>query len=249
MEPAQQEWRKTGAKWAGTFLKLALFKLRQFERVLFVDGDTLAVGPIHASWLHSHVQLSMDRPIAGSYDISNSGNLRPKGGTRTFNSGVMLIRPSLRQYERLIRALRSARANRTRYLSEQPFLNAAFSVARPFSSNFSLLPLSFAVNMAAFVVPSVWRRALPLTVVHFTMNKPFGRGGLPALRSARNGTGSCASKFQPLCELWWDAEDRWLSDRRVLARVEALERCSKQQVAAGGVGPISDKIRQPMYKL
>ena len=59
VEPAQQEWRKTGAKWAGTFLKLALFKLRQFERVLFVDGDTLAVGPIHASWLHSHVQLSI----------------------------------------------------------------------------------------------------------------------------------------------------------------------------------------------
>ena len=53
-------------RWSGTFTKLRLWALTQFERLLFLDVDTLVVGPLGALWaaLPPGAPLAAGRPIA-----------------------------------------------------------------------------------------------------------------------------------------------------------------------------------------
>jgi glycogenin glucosyltransferase len=75
-------------RWATTCTKFAVWKLVEYDRVIFMDSDTLVVGPIDdAMFGYSNASL-VAAPESFPPDM--------------FNSGFMVISPSLQAFDRLL---------------------------------------------------------------------------------------------------------------------------------------------------
>lgn len=76
------------ARWErSTFDKLALWTLTEFDKVLYLDADTVAV-----------------QDVRGAFEYDELAAVLPDNVTR-FNSGVMVLRPSRATYDKLREAL------------------------------------------------------------------------------------------------------------------------------------------------
>lgn len=76
------------SRWATTCTKFAAWTLVQFERIIYMDSDTLVVGPIDDA-LYSYSNASF---------VASPESFPPD----TFNSGFMVIKPSLKSLNYLL---------------------------------------------------------------------------------------------------------------------------------------------------
>ena len=85
-----EKYKAGVARWASTCTKFAAWKLIQYERVLFMDADTLVLLPID------------DLLLSSSFSNASLAAAPETFPPDTFNSGLMLITPSLDTFEQLL---------------------------------------------------------------------------------------------------------------------------------------------------
>lgn len=141
-------WIKTGVtRWKDVFTKLRVFELVEFDRILFLDLDTLITAPVDGIFdepaarvpsetlLNRTAQIKADEnPLPARYVFGARSNnefsgkrdhLFPPPPTETFSSGFWLIAPSIEMYVYLL----SVMGNYRRFdphTMEQSLLNYAF---------------------------------------------------------------------------------------------------------------------------
>lgn len=203
-------------RWPSGFSKLALFRLVQFERLLFVDADFLAVRPL-VSLLSYPMRAAV---VAAAGDVHPS-RMSVFTDRHVFNCGLLLIRPNATFAAALLRFLDPAIHNAThmertygRFYadSETPLLIEFFrrrKLARVrlpwrFNANTALLGRTSKADVAA------WSDAQPIALVHFTLGKPHD--GCEGACTANEGY-----RYATPCR-WWNQ-----SRRDALAAVLARE--------------------------
>ena len=159
------------------FVKLHLFSFVAFERVVYLDGDTLAVGSL-APLLAANV--TKDLPIAATRDIRGD---REGFYVESFNMGAAVVRPDEAEFARLVKLLGDDAVAYEIAMSEQGWLNAVYK------DRWVELPATLGANLAIWTYkPDDWRALEPdLRLIHYTMNKPFQ---------------GCDGKHAPVCARW-----------------------------------------------
>ena len=84
-----ETFKKTIQTFSTTCTKFHVFKLTKFKKILFMDADTMVLHPIDQVFNISHGQVLSAAPDPFPPD--------------TFNSGVMVITPSIDTYKELVR--------------------------------------------------------------------------------------------------------------------------------------------------
>ncbi|KAK9461197.1 nucleotide-diphospho-sugar transferase [Lipomyces oligophaga] len=136
--------------------KLYLWSYTQYDRIVFIDADTLCKGSISELF---------DQPgeIAGSpdvwWDILTD--------TR-FNSGVITFRPSIEEFRSMVTAVSDPRMHKPND-ADQAFLNQYFKF------RFHGLPYKYNFNIVMYQhFRRVWDNFWPeAVIVHFTTKKPM----------------------------------------------------------------------------
>ncbi|MCJ1308332.1 hypothetical protein MMC25_001985 [Agyrium rufum] len=141
-------WISTGVtRWKDQFTKLRIFEMVQYERVLFIDADTLIVKPIDGIFdepiiqtpmtplLHRTLELKVDeKPLPSNYsfaarsDNAFSGERDhpfPPPPTESFSAGFWLAAPSKEMSEYLMSVMGNWRRFNP-HTMEQSLLNYAF---------------------------------------------------------------------------------------------------------------------------
>ena len=197
----------TNHRFREQFAKLEMLRMEQFDRILYVDSDVLAIRditPILRTPMREGVYLAATQDMRGS---------KAYAWAETFNCGVMVIRPSRIEYNRLLNLLRLDKVPYERVMSEQGFLNAVYP-----GQAASRLALGDGANLATFAYSRPdWDRAWPeMRLIHYTMSKPW----------------ACRPPYLPICSLWRDV-NATLHARRA-ARPSWCDRVS---VARGMIAP------------
>jgi glycogenin len=144
------------ARFGNVFTKLHVWRLSEYERVVFLDADTIVV---------QNVDELFERPdFAAAPDFFVPDR---------FNSGVMVLRPSIGTFEEMVRALHGSDSYDG---GDQGFLNQYFAdwYAMPVANR---LPPGY--NMHHFIFqfllgqPSLKPMAKEARIIHYTMQKPW----------------------------------------------------------------------------
>ena len=106
------------------FTKLIVWKMVEYENVLYLDSDTICVDNIDFMF-NVHLRLGLDshRPSRHQKLIAVSRDMRSGVWQKTFNMGVFAIRPSIDEFDRLMRLKNDASFKFETIMSEQGFLN------------------------------------------------------------------------------------------------------------------------------
>jgi lipopolysaccharide biosynthesis glycosyltransferase len=138
------------------FSKVHIFDMVQFVRVVFLDSDTLVIGDISALFYQSN------SIIAWAKDWEN-GQIR-----EDCNSGVMSIKPSAEEFNRLNVVRLTTRNYRTE-MADQGLLNYVYAKVG------EIIPFEYNGNLAAQVQNGrFWSEHRPaLKIIHYTWIKPF----------------------------------------------------------------------------
>mmetsp|Transcript_6252 Transcript_6252/g.10529 ORF Transcript_6252/g.10529 Transcript_6252/m.10529 type:complete len:196 (+) Transcript_6252:3-590(+) len=138
----------------------------EYTRILFMDADTLAVGPLGSlldvqQWLQhpsQHVAAVMDYH-RGSW-------------TAAWNSGVMLFKPNIHEATRINAILNKRDVRIPATDGDQSFLNWLYPHT---SKAFVTLPLEFnGMSHVEVLQPAVWAEVMPkLHAIHFTTRKAW----------------------------------------------------------------------------
>ncbi|KAK4055735.1 glycogenin glucosyltransferase [Microbotryomycetes sp. JL201] len=165
---------------SASLTKLHLFRLTQYEKVLFLDADTLILRKISDLF-------NVDAAFAAAPDI---------GWPDAFNSGVMLTRPSKDTFNELI-AMMSDRGSWDG--GDQGLLNDYFS-------NWHRLSFKYNVTPSAYYTyaPAYKRHGSDIAVLHFIGNdKPWKRG-----YRATYDPESAVKDYYGLVNQWYDVYER-----------------------------------------
>jgi len=183
------------------FLKLHVFNMTQYEEVLFVDADTILCGNVMELFSH-HIPRMRDKSVHLGWVYE----LTPVSVSSTFNSGVMLIRPSSRLSAHLMTSMQQIAFDVS--LGDQGFLNAVFNTKDPVNAQsvhrqHYALPRKF--NTLAHMPSTnkaLWEHVnIDARIFHFTWLKPTALFLLP--RCAYMGT----LRF---CGMWTRIRDQLL---------------------------------------
>lgn len=133
------------------FVKLRLWELEQFETVVFLDADTLAV-------------QNIDK-LFGYPEFSAAPNLYESlSDFHRLNSGVFVAKPSRRQYEAMLSALDQPDVFWSR--TDQTFLQTYFP-------DWHGLPYTYnALQYVWFKLPQLWEWA-SIKLIHYQYEKPW----------------------------------------------------------------------------
>lgn len=101
--------------WAKTFIKIRLFGLTQYDKIVFIDSDIMVLEALDDLFMRPDISAV----IAGKSFPGNSS-------WRDFNSGVLVAVPRHGTEDRLIEAIHQVAAN-TRSFGDQDVLNAWFT--------------------------------------------------------------------------------------------------------------------------
>ena len=144
-------------RFADQFTKLHLWRLVEYERVVYLDSDCVVVGSL-APLLRQDLG---DKAIGVSRDIS--GGVWQAG----FNMGVFVIKPDVEEYSRLLGLKETVQYDTM--MSEQGFLNAVYA------GQWHEIGFVNNANLAAYLQDrGKWdSHADKLNVIHYTMAKPF----------------------------------------------------------------------------
>ncbi|GAA5868169.1 hypothetical protein JCM8547_003367 [Rhodosporidiobolus lusitaniae] len=163
-----------------TLTKLHLFRLTQYDKVLFLDADTLVLRPL------SHL-FDLPYPFAAAPD---------QGWPDAFNSGVMLCTPSQETFDALVGMMKQ---RGTWDGGDQGLLNDFFP-------NWHRLSFTYNVTPSAYYTyaPAYKRHGQDASVIHFIgADKPWNRGS----RSVYDP--EAASKdYYGLVNQWYDVFER-----------------------------------------
>jgi len=189
---------------AATLTKLHLFRLTQFDKVIFLDADTLVVRPI------SHL-FQLAEPFAAAPD---------QGWPDAFNSGVLVATPSLDTFDALMDMMRS---RGTWDGGDQGLLNDFFPDWHRLSFTYNVTPSAYYTCVPSRLAPSpsfsaradtrpppcsyapaYKRHGQDVSVLHFIgANKPWHRG------SRKTYDPEAASKdYYGLVGQWYDVFER-----------------------------------------
>jgi lipopolysaccharide biosynthesis glycosyltransferase len=150
--------------WKNTFVKLNLFDLCEFDKILYLDSDMILCGDV--SELYERNILS----AVDDSDFMNSSN------TKGINSGTLLIIPNHKIYERLIKNIIPT-IKQKRIAGDQDVLQYTFP---EFETNLSM-HLDIAYNANAYKL-DYYDTRITIKVVHFISgNKPWSWGAFYSL--------------------------------------------------------------------
>ncbi len=158
---------------------LHLFAMEIYKTVLFLDSDTFVQGPIDDL-------LQMDlkgKPIGVTRDI------RMQVWVDSFNSGVMLLHPSLQTYDRLVVLLMQNAFNFNYNMADQGFLNVAFK------DQWHEIGFLNNANLALYKFQKeFWDqyKVEDIRIIHYTMQKPWNC--------------DLYGSYGPICNIWYKAE-------------------------------------------
>lgn len=187
LSPAHQGWFVNRYYNVKTFSKLYLWRLTNYDLVLYVDLDMLFVGnPASA--------------FGGLLESSNTscalGMVQDLCNDDYFNSGVILLKPALPEYNRLLLAISTLAGDSP--LADQSFLNVFFSgkicpLPKVFNVQISQDPCEGAIDNAryrknGFALAS----GQPIVLIHYIAeNKPW------------NSEQCISQSIHLLCNFWW----------------------------------------------
>jgi len=174
---APPDERRVFYRFKDQFTKLALFSWDEYERIVYLDGDTLVMGKFHELF-----KLPPEKPFAAVRDW-NRGHW-----DEGFNMGVFSIKPSWTEFNRLLEQ-KNIMLDYELSMSEQGYLQALYR------SNWTELEFKYNANVAIYLQnrqePNFWRaRERDIRIMHYTWEKPFARD--------RSGN----SELEPLFEPW-----------------------------------------------
>jgi alpha-N-acetylglucosamine transferase len=158
---------------------LHVFAMTVYDTVLFLDADTFVQGPLDDL-------LKMD--IKGK-KIGVTKDIRARKWVDTFNTGVMLLHPSVSDYEYLTKKLMDETFEFEYVMSDQGFLNAVYE------NNWHEIGFLNNANLALYRFQrDFWdeHKLEDIRIIHYTMQKPW--------RCSAGGA------YGPICKVWIDAE-------------------------------------------
>mmetsp|Transcript_9138 Transcript_9138/g.12145 ORF Transcript_9138/g.12145 Transcript_9138/m.12145 type:complete len:354 (+) Transcript_9138:58-1119(+) len=159
------------------FAVLHVWAMEVYDTVLFLDADTFVQNSVD-DLIHMDLQ---GKPLGVTKDIRN------KKWVDTFNSGVMVIHPSVAEHERLLGLLGSG-LKFEYVMSDQGFLNEVYK------GNWHEIGFVNNANLALYRFQrDYWDqfKLKDINVIHYTMQKPW----------------KCQSKgaYGPICDIWINA--------------------------------------------
>lgn len=144
---------QTVVRFREQFTKLWLWSLTSFQRVLYMDSDTLALADI------TPLLITPNRPFAAVLDWEKGEIIQ------TFNMGVFSIRPDAQEFSRLT-TLQRSKIDYPAHMAEQAFLNSIYNR----SNVFEVWPFRYNGNLAAAAQrPEFWKNEtiqLKVTPIH-----------------------------------------------------------------------------------
>ena len=145
------------------FTKLQLWQYTQFDAIVFLDADTLVRDRVDELFALVDKQNYNLEGFEFAAAPDNYGQW-----SQDFNTGVMVIRPSLAVYEEIIRLLPETEHYNVEW-AEQGFLNEYFRF------RYIRLPEQYHFNLAfVWRHRQAYRRLEPdLKIMHFTISKPW----------------------------------------------------------------------------
>ena len=182
------------------FTKLHLWQMIEFNRILYLDCDTLVVGDV------SPMLVAVNRNFAAVHDFEQ-GKI-----VTTFNMGVASLVPNISEFERLDKLRQSKRDYRLQ-MGEQGFLNAVYN------SDYHEFPFEYSGNLAAAVQNrEFWDlHSKQLRVIHYTWIKPFHRRRNSNLE-IENCYGDC-KKCDDVLKQWWTIYDEMKKVKQLLTLI------------------------------
>mmetsp|Transcript_88190 Transcript_88190/g.234492 ORF Transcript_88190/g.234492 Transcript_88190/m.234492 type:complete len:341 (+) Transcript_88190:86-1108(+) len=152
------------------YTKLRAFGLEAYEAIAIVDSDTLVVGdPSPLFDVHVPNMVYGNYTVAAVRDHPIGSCIMVSWKAALFNAGVLLVRPSLAEMERLVAAV--AAVPHDFDAAEQALLNVVY----PFPEKVLELPPEFNANVVSKrCEPKLWSRMeveSRFVVVHYTMAK------------------------------------------------------------------------------
>jgi hypothetical protein len=154
------------------FSKLHLWNMTEYDRVLYLDSDTLCVGSI-IPLLEMNIST---KPLWVARDIRDS--IWQDG----FNMGVFMITPNADEFDRLLQLKNNNLFIFETGMAEQGFLNVVYQ------NNWGDIGFVNNANLAAYVQDkNTWNNFYnDLNIIHYTMSKPW----------------NCEDAYTSVCLLW-----------------------------------------------
>lgn len=162
------------------FLKLRAWELTEFDKIVFMDADTVAIRPL---------ERLFDYPA-----FSAAPNLYAQlDDFHRINSGVLVIEPSQATFEKMLTALDAPGAFWPR--TDQTFLESYFGSVQ---SSVLGLPYFFnALQYLWFNQPDLWRWST-IHVIHYQFEKPWDESSFQTSEKSRIRR----RLLEPLIDLW-----------------------------------------------
>lgn len=155
----------------GVYLKLALFSLKGFDRIVYFDLDTLIIDDVSELWDPSRYT---DKDLYAVREEARYGGRSPMIGH--LNSGVMIINRPMLDGRTFQTALSLARAGVSLDAGDQGVINAILSdashgfVAGDLDSMLNVMVND--ITLGSGILPTI-----PVRILHFTGNfKPWTQG-------------------------------------------------------------------------
>lgn len=157
---------KTFPRWVDNYAKLNLFRMTDFDELLYLDADVLPMSSVNKIFEDPVVRHSVS-PLLGAPDWGKW----QEPPSEKLNGGVLLVRPSQALFDCMLKALYSGVADRFFSIdAEQGFLRYFFggkAVVLPFQYN-----TQKTVQFMPFAKQD-WYQASDVKVLHFVGAKPF----------------------------------------------------------------------------
>jgi len=147
--------------------KLRIWTWTEYDQLLFIDSDALVKGDLSEIWGIPGSILSLIARLIPAVAAAPDAWEDTARDTQ-FNSGVLLLRPSISEYELLRRAISKPDMHRPEE-GDQAFLN------RFYEYRYFGLPNEYNLNLVLYeFFPMIWEFLWPRAkIVHFTRRKPM----------------------------------------------------------------------------
>ena len=123
-----------------TFDKLSIFKLTEYEKIVYLDLDLLILENIDDLFCYNGLAMTYDYPF-----------------TNLHNSGVMVIEPDMNDYKGLIKIMMEKMKNQEQ-LGDQNIINEYFEVIKTLPQSYNLMRQ---INEKTDIVePTIWKEKM-----------------------------------------------------------------------------------------
>ena len=183
-------------RFAELFVKLAIFNMVEYEKVVLLDSDVAVFSPAFGAIFET--PLNATSPFAAVRDFWT----RKGGFQHNFNTGVVIVKPNAAAFEAMMRVCMTTTLRYNEQMSEQGWLVAYFV------GKWIELPWYFGANLDMLDRKSTMRTTWLgdqslVAAVHYTACKPFCGPAKPH--------GGVACMPRPRCYAWGYevAMDQW----------------------------------------